>query len=87
MTTDSAQVLSLRNAWSTFAGRVAAGAGAAVALGAVLADVPLRIGCLRGALTCLGIVALARLGERGLRRAASQPPPVPAGKEPADESS
>lgn len=66
--TDRAGDISFQNAWSTLAGRVAAGAGALVALCAVLADVPVRIACLRGALTFFGISVIAGLGLRVIQR-------------------
>ena len=68
MATDTLEELSFHNAWSTVAGRIAAGAGAAVALCAVLADVPVRIACLRGALTFFGIVLLMRYGLRAIQK-------------------
>ena len=68
MATDSHEDFSFQNAWSTLMVRIAAGAGATVALCAVLADVPVRIACLRGALTFLGIKVVASWGLRGIQR-------------------
>ena len=63
MADDTGELL-FRAAWSAFARRIGVGAGALVALAAVLADVPPRIAALRGAVTVLVILAVARAGLR-----------------------
>ena len=57
--------------WARVTRRLAAAAGAAVALAALLSDVPVRIAVLRGGATTVGLLLVVRFGLRFLTRLAS----------------
>jgi len=73
-------------AWARAMRRLAATAGAAVALAALLSDVPLRIAALRGGATTVGLLLVVRYGLRTLDRFANEVADRPqASSEPAAE--
>ena len=55
--------VSLQAAWGATGRHLAVSSGALVALVSLLADAPVSVASLRGAVTCLVLVALTRIGE------------------------
>ena len=55
-----ADALALAEVWMRLSRRVAAGAGAAVALAALLSDVNLWMASLRGGLCCVALLTVSR---------------------------
>ncbi len=71
----------LTRAWSVAGRQFAAGSGALVALLSLLADAPVRVASLRGAVTFLSLLLLTRCGAWIGERTAKRPEPVIAGTE------
>lgn len=73
--TDSGQD-PLGQVWTSFGKRLAVVAGTLTALISMLFEVPVRISCARGALACLSVLLVVRLGsflERRTRAAVEEP--------------
>ena len=68
--------VSLQAAWGAAGRHLAVSSGALVALVSLVSDAPVSAASLRGAVTCLALVALTRVGEwLGERTVVDEPPP------------